>query len=160
MLQVTTWPLLLHQSIWGPWGGLPNALEEGRKSQIILTGEKSSTYGENEHIFCDTRRSGCSHNIGLWNRVLGGIHYCCDGQQKFEWVAVRLPRRRFEQSAVVEWRVFQWEQPLPGCAVLLVQCCQRLMQTRQVSSNFLSDFFSRGYRKHGWSNLSVKNISF
>lgn len=37
--------------------------------------------------------------------------------------------------------MFQQEQLVPECAVFLVQCCHRLMQTRQGSSNFPSDFF-------------------
>lgn len=56
-------------------------------------------------------------------------------------MAVRLPRQRFKQCAVVRWTVFQQEQLVPERAVFLVQCCHRLMQTRCGSSNFPSDFF-------------------
>lgn len=99
-----------------------SVIEEGRKSQVILTCEKSSKYGENEHVSSDTTE--------LWNCMLGDIPYCCGRQWNLKWVVVKLFRQRFKQCAVLQWTMSQQEQLVPECALSLVQSCQRLMQTR------------------------------
>lgn len=70
---------------------------------LIPACEKSSKYGENEQVFSDTRKSGCCHNIGLRNCMLGGTHYCCDRQWKREWVGGWLSDFPGKDSSSVQW---------------------------------------------------------